>query len=462
MLFRLLLPLWVLLAPLAALAQPLAKFGASNTNIVLDKIVAKADNYILLKSEHDLAVLQAQAQFAQQNPKGTPPDEAKLRCQVLDQLVLQKVLLAKSDIDSITVKDNEVTAELDERMAYMIQAVGGREKLEAYYKKTVDQFKAELRKQVKEQLIARKVQAKITEDVKVTPSQVRRYFNAIPKDSVPFFSTEVEVGQIVRLFKAGRTRKLEAKAKAEELRKRILAGEDFEIMARIYSQDPGSAQQGGKLLGAERGQMVPEYEAAAMSLKKGETSPVTESQFGYHIIQILDKRGNEYDSRHILIQPAASDEDREHAYKFLDSLAGAIRIDSIAFEKAAQKYSDDLATKSSGGFFLDPNTASPRVPTDALDPKLFFTIDSMKIGTISKPQSYQSEDGKLGYRILYYKNKVLPHEANLRDDYQRIQAAALAEAKRKAASAWLKKAKQDVAIYVDPAFGTCNILKDNL
>lgn len=462
MLFRLLLPLWVLLAPLACLAQPLAKYGANNTNIVLDKIVAKADNYILLKSEHDLAVLQAQAQFAQQNPKGTPPDEAKLRCQVLDQLVLQKVLLAKSDIDSITVKDNEVTAELDERMAYMIQAVGGREKLEAYYKKTVDQFKAELRKQVKEQLIARKVQAKITEDVKVTPSQVRRYFNAIPKDSIPFFSTEVEVGQIVRLFKAGRTRKMEAKAKAEELRKRILAGEDFEIMARIYSQDPGSAQQGGKLLGAERGQMVPEYEAAAMALKKGETSPVTESQFGYHIIQILDKRGNEYDSRHILIQPAASDEDREHAFKFLDSLAGVIRIDSISFEKAAQKYSDDIATKSSGGFFLDPNTASPRVPTDALDPKLFFTIDSMKIGAISKPQSYQSEDGKLGYRILYYKNKVLPHEANLRDDYQRIQAAALAEAKRKTAAVWLKKAKQDVAIYVDPAFGTCNILKDNL
>lgn len=462
MLFRLLLPLWVLLAPLASWAQPLAKYGASNSNIVLDKIVAKADNYILLKSEHDLAVLQAQAQFAQQNPKATPPDEAKLRCQVLDQLVLQKVLLAKSDIDSINVKDNEVTAELDERMAYMIQAVGGREKLEAYYKKTVDQFKAELRKQVKEQLVARKVQAKITEDVKVTPSQVRRYFNAIPKDSIPFFSTEVEVGQIVRLFKAGRTRKLEAKAKAEELRKRILAGEDFEIMARIYSQDPGSAQQGGKLLGAERGQMVPEYEAAAMSLKKGETSPVTESQFGYHIIQILDKRGNEYDSRHILIQPAASDDDREHAYRFLDSLAGAIRRDSIAFEKAAQKYSDDQATKSSGGFFLDPNTASPRVATDALDPKLFFTIDSMKIGAISKPQSYQSEDGKLGYRILYYKNKILPHEANLRDDYQRIQAAALAEAKRKAAAAWLKKAKQDVAIYVDPAYGTCNILKDNL
>ncbi len=441
-------------------AQPLAR--PAQPRIPIDGVIARVDNYILLRSELDVAILQAKAQLQQQNPKAPAPDESRLRCQVFDQLVLQRVLLAKSDIDSITVKDAEVNGELDERMSYMINAVGGRDKLEAYYKKSVEQFKTELRKQVKEQLIARRVQAKITEDVKVTPAQVRRYFNAIPKDSVPFFSTEVEVGQIVRLFKAGRQRKQEARAKAEDLRKRLLAGEDFAIMARIYSQDPGSAAQGGKLLGAQRGQMVPEYEAAAMALKKDETSPVTESQFGFHIIQILDKRGNEYDSRHILIRPEASDQDRESAYQFLDSLGQAIRIDSIKFEKAAQKFSDDMATKSSGGFLLDPATASPRVPTDALDPKVFFTIDTMKIGTVSKPLSYTSEDGKAGFRILYYKSKILPHEANLRDDYQRIQATALADAKRKATSAWLRKAKQDVAIWIDPAFADCKILQDNL
>jgi peptidyl-prolyl cis-trans isomerase SurA len=400
------------------------------------------------------------AQFKEANPKATPPTEEKVRCQVMSQLVLQKVLLAKSDIDSVTVKDDEVRGELDERMTYMIQQVGGRDRLEQYYKKTVEQFKAELRKQVKEQLIARKMQGKITDGVKVTPAQVRRYFNAIPKDSVPFFSTEVEVGQIVRLFKAGKQRKLDAKAKAEKLRKEILEGGDFALMAKLYSQDPGSAQQGGKLMGAQRGQMVPEYEAAAMALKPGETSPVTESQFGYHIIQILDKRGNEYDSRHILIQPAASDDDREYAFRFLDSLGSAIRHDSISFDQAAQKYSDDQVTKNAGGFFMDPSSNSPRVPTQSLDPKVFFVIDTMKIGSVSHPLSYVSEDGKHGYRILYYKNKILPHEANLRDDYQRIMAGALNEAKRKATLAWLKKAKQDVAIYVDPEFEGCNVLKN--
>ena len=464
MLFRLLLPVLLacvlLTAPRVALAQPLAELATAL--VPIDRIIVKADNYILLKSELDVSVLQALAQFSQQNPKAAAPDPAVTRCKVLDNLVLQKILLAKSDIDSVTVKDPEVNQELDERMSYMLQAVGGREKLESYYHKTVEQFKAELRKQVRDQLVARKVQGKITEDVKVTPAQVRRYFNAIPKDSVPFFSTEVEIAQVVRHFKAGRVRKAEAKAKAEDLRKRILAGEDFDLMARLNSQDPGSATQGGKLLGAERGQMVPEYEAAAMSLKKGETSPVTESQFGFHIIQMLDKRGNEYDSRHILIQPAASDEDRENAYHFLDSLAKAIRRDSIGFEKAAQKYSDDQATKAAGGYFLDPASASQRIPTESLEPKLFFTIDSMRVGSVSKPMSFQGDDGKLGYRILYYKNKIMPHEANLRDDYQRIQGSALNEAKRKKTVTWLKKARQDVAVWVDPEYGDCSILKEAL
>jgi peptidyl-prolyl cis-trans isomerase SurA len=205
--------------------------------------------------------------------------------------------------------------------------------------------------------------------------------------------------------------------------------------------------------------MVPEYEAAAMQLKKGETSPVTESQFGFHIIQILDKRGNEYDSRHILIQPSASDEDREAAYQFLDSLAKAVRKDSITFDRAAQKYSDDQGTKNAGGYFTDPASGSTRVSTEAMDPKVFFVIDTMKIGGVSPPVSF-SDEGKNGYRILYYKSKILPHEANLKDDYQRIQNGALGEAKRKATAIWIKKARQEVAVYIDPDYADCHILKE--
>jgi peptidyl-prolyl cis-trans isomerase SurA len=361
-----------------------------------------------------------------------------------------------------SAKEDEVDAELDQRMEYMINAVGGRDKLETYYNKTVEQFKSELRKQVRDQLVVRRMQAKITEDVKVTPSQVRRFFATIPKDSVPFLSTEMEIAQIVRLFKPGRQRKLEARSKAEEMRKRVINGEDFEIMARLYSQDPGSAPQGGKLIAAQRGQMVPEYEAAAMTLKPGQTSPVVESQFGYHVIQILDKRGNEYDSRHILIRPEPGDNDRQTAIAFLDSLRLQIIKNSITFEKAAVKHSDDMNSKNSGGFLLDPTTGSPRVATDALEPQLFFRLDTMQPGSITEPIAFQSEEGKTGVRIVYYKGKIKPHEANLKDDYQKIQSAALNQKKQEAMQKWLKKTRMDVSLYIDPEYKDCPILEQPL
>jgi len=434
--------LWIL--GFSAWAQP--------KSVPIDKVILKADNYILLRSEFEVGVLQALQ-------SGQKEDE-KLRCKVLNQLALAKLMLAKSDIDSITVKEADVDLELDQRMDYMLSAVGGREKLEKTYNKTVDQFKVELRAQVEEQLVVRKVQASITEDVKVTPAQVKRYFGVIPKDSLPYMSTQVEVSQIVHLFKAGRNRKLLSRTKAQELREQILKGDDFDLMAKLYSQDPGSATQGGKILGIMRGQMVPEFEAAAMSGKKGEISPVIESAYGYHIIELLDKRGNEYDARHILIRPEADIEDQKNSFAFLDSLREAIVKDSITFEKAANKYSDDTNTKANGGYITDAGTGSTRIPTEDLDPKLFFTIDTMKVGTVSKPIPFVGEDGKGGFRILYYKSKLVPHEANLKDDYQKIQNSALGDKRTKAMKAWVRKAKNEVAITVDPEYADCKLLDE--
>jgi peptidyl-prolyl cis-trans isomerase SurA len=294
----------------------------------------------------------------------------------------------------------------------------------------------------------------------VTPAQVKRYFGVIPKDSLPYMSTQVEVSQIVHLFKAGRNRKLLSRTKAQELREQILKGDDFDLMAKLYSQDPGSATQGGKILGIMRGQMVPEFEAAAMSGKKGEISPVIESAYGYHIIELLDKRGNEYDARHILIRPEADIEDQKNSFAFLDSLREAIVKDSITFEKAANKYSDDANTKANGGYITDAGTGSTRIPTEDLDPKLFFTIDTMKVGTVSKPIPFVGEDGKGGFRILYYKSKLVPHEANLKDDYQKIQNSALGDKRTKAMKAWVRKAKNEVAITVDPEYADCKLLDE--
>lgn len=418
----------------------------------LDKIVAKVDNQIILKSEVELGYLQA-VQQGEKVPPGTD-----LRCKILETLVVNKLLLAKAELDSVRVESKQTEDELTRRMNYMIASIGSKEKLENYYGKSVEQFKSELRKQVHDQLVVRKMQESITKDLKVTPAEVRRFFNDIPKDSLPYFSKEVEVGQIVKYAKVSRTRKAEARQKILKLRERIQNGESFEDLAKIYSDDPGSANQGGNLGFWGRGVMAPEFEAAALRLKKGEMSEPVETQFGFHLIELLDRRGDEYNSRHILIKPSTSGLSLDEPRAYLDSLRRMVLADSISFEKAAKEHSDDQATKQSGGFFTDQATNTSRVPLENLDPVVFFTIDTMQVGRISAPLVYRSEDGKEGMRILYFKSKTAPHEANLRDDYQKIQNAALSRKKADALSTWFEKTRSEVYISVDPEYNSCKLL----
>lgn len=436
--------LWLIASPACAQYQ---------AGPVVDKIVAKVDNQIVLRSEVELGYLQAKAQ----NQAILSKD---LKCKVFEQLLINKMMLAKADIDSVTVEDNMVEDQLNRRMSYMIQTIGSKEKLEEYYKKTVDQFKAELKKDVRDQMLIQKMQEGITKGVKVTPAQVKKFFSEIPKDSLPFFSTEVEVGQIVRFAKVSRNQKMATKQKLEDLKKRILAGEDFEFLAKAYSQDPGSAKEGGNLGFWGRGAMVPEYEAAAMKLEPKGLSEIVESAFGYHLIQLLEKRGNEYNSRHILMKPVAGDEDMSEPFRVLDSLRAALVGDSVKFADVVRKYSEDRETVNTGGFFSDQQTGSTRIATENLDPTLFFKIDSLKPGGYSKPMPFTGEDGRKGARILYFKSKILPHEANLKQDYTKIQAATTEQKKALAIKAWFKKTKSEVFISRDKDYAECDVLKD--
>lgn len=417
----------------------------------IDKIIAKVDNYIVLKSDLEVAYLQAS-----QNNQRPRPD---LRCKVLENLVINKLMLAKADIDSVTVEEKMVNEQLDRRMQYMISTIGSREKLEAYYKKSVEQFKVELRKQVKEMMLAEKMQNSITADIKVTPAQVKRFFNEIPTDSLPFFSTEVEIGQIILTPKVGKDRKAEARTQLETLKNRIEKGEDFGTLARVYSQDPASAAEGGDLGFWGRGAMVPEYEQAALQLKPNELSGIVESQFGLHLIQLIEKRGTEYRSRHILIRPTSSAQDLEDARTRLDSIRTAIMQDSISFEKAAKKFSSDEGTKNNGGYFTDATTNSTHIATENLDPVIYFITDTMKVGQLTKPLPVRTEDGKEAVRMIYFKSKTPPHAANLKDDYQKIQHAALQEKKAEAMNKWFDKTKGEVFINIDPEYSECKILQ---
>ncbi|GAL87340.1 peptidyl-prolyl cis-trans isomerase [Sporocytophaga myxococcoides] len=419
---------------------------------VLDKIIVKVDNEIIMKSELEMNYLQVLA--SQENVS----DPAKLKCQVLETLIINKLLIAKAEIDSVTVEKAQVDEQLDRRMAYFISQIGSEEKLVAMYNKSIDDLKKELRSQVKEQLIIQKMQDNITKDLKVTPGEVKRFFNEIPKDSLPYFSTEAEIGQIVVIPKISKEKKNETREQLERIKAKILEGGDFCKMAGIFSEDPGSAKNCGELGFFKRGELVPEYEGAALKLKPGELSGIVESEYGFHLIQMIARRGNEFNTRHILIKPTSSSQDMTTAVMFLDSLRTAILNDSISFEKAAKKFSEDKSTNSTGGLFIDQETGSSHIPMEKLDPVTFFLVDTMKVGSITKPIPFNMEDGTEALKIVYYKSKTPPHQANLEDDYQKIQKATLAEKKNNAVNKWFDKNKGEVFIDIDEDFKDCELM----
>jgi peptidyl-prolyl cis-trans isomerase SurA len=292
----------------------------------------------------------------------------------------------------------------------------------------------------------------------VSPLDVRRFFKRIPKDSLPYFSTEVTVGQIVKKPTVNRNQKDNIKAQLGAIKNRILQGEDFGVLAKEFSMDPGSAAMGGNLGFFKRGELAPQFEATALSMKPGEISEPVETMFGIHIIQLIERRGNSFNSRHILIIPQSSETDIEDAIFYLDSLRTLILADSILFSKAAKEYSDDQETASSGGFLTDATGAS-MISVEVMDPILFFTIDTLKVGTISRPMTFKMEDGTEAVRILYYKDRTPPHQANLDQDYQKIQGATKAEKRNKVLSEWFLKAQGDVFLSVDLEYSECELLK---
>jgi peptidyl-prolyl cis-trans isomerase SurA len=419
--------------------------------VVIDKIIVKVDNYIVLKSDLENAYLGYLSQ-------GNPASE-ETKCGILNSLIINKLMVAKAEIDSVLVTDAEVDMNTEQRMQAIMQQSGNSpEQLEAQYGKTMSQIQEELRDQIREQLLGREMQTRITKDITITPSEVKRFYNKIPNDSLPFYSSDVEVAQIVRVAKVSESQKEEARKKLNDIRAQIMAGADFAEMARKHSDEPSAQYTGGDLGYVGRGAMVSQFEAMAFKLKKGEISAPFESPFGFHIMQLVDRRGNEYHSRHILIFATPSAEDLAQAKHYLDSLREKINAGAIKFDAAAKEYSDDQGTRGQGGFFTDVEGGT-KVSIKELDPVVYFAIDTMKVGGISPAITYRTDDGKDAVRILYFKTKLPPHAANLTDDWHRIQAAALAEKKDKALDKWFGKARTDVFVNIDPEYKGCGIME---
>ncbi|ERM81870.1 hypothetical protein P872_06960 [Rhodonellum psychrophilum GCM71 = DSM 17998] len=422
---------------------------------VVDKIIAKVDNYIILESDLQKAFLEAQGQSQEGFPVPT-------RCEVFESLMINKLMMAKAEIDSVMVTDAEVIIQADQRFAMVMQQFGGDEgTLVEIYGKTGEQLKKEIEEALREQLTVQKMQGKITQGLAVSPAEVRKFFNSIQRDSLPFFSAEVTVGQIVKKPEVSREVKNDIVKQMLEFKRMIGTGEsDFATLAKQYSQDPASAIQGGELGFFRRGELAPEYEATSLLLKPGEISDPVETTFGFHMIQLLERRGNTFNTRHILIRPQPSESDILKAENYLDSLRATILDKKLEFAKAAKEYSDDRNTSDNGGFFSDPGSGSNRLTLRTLeDPVLYFTLDSMKIGTITKPMRFEDEREGTKVRILYYKERFPAHRANLNDDYEKLKMATKRKKEEELLNSWFLIAKEDVFIDIDAAYDRCNVLQ---
>ncbi|MDF7821123.1 peptidylprolyl isomerase [Runella sp. MFBS21] len=425
---------------------------AQGKSTSINKVIAKVDNYYILRSELEELILQYKAQ---NQPAPNP-------CQALESLVVQKMLLAKAEIDSVIVEDKQVDNQVNARMEVMARRFGSEKNIVEAYGKSIEALKTEVREEIKNSMISEKMQTTITSAIKVTPSEVKRFFNSIPKDSLPYIPAEVEIGHIVRYAQVTKAQKEELRNRLLEFKARIEKGEDFASLASAYSEDIESAKQGGDLGFAQRGSMVPEYEGAALKLKINEISEPIESEYGLHLIQLLETRGAEYHSRHILLRPDYNRMDLSAPKRILDSLQHLIQIDSLKFEIAAKKWSEDKNTADAGGLLKEQQTGNSRLPLDAsMDYNLYMMLDTMKVGTISAPLNYRTDDGKTAMRIVYYKSKIEPHTANLKDDFEKLTNIVLANKKTKAVDEWFKKAVTDVFINVEPEYQGCQIFGIN-
>lgn len=424
---------------------------AQSKGSVVDKIAARVDNHIILKSD-----VEKMYQQILMSGKG-PANAQEARCIALQQLVQSKVMYAKAEIDSVIVDSKDVESELDRRMQYFIAEAGSQAKLEQAMGASISELKSDLREQVKEQLTLQKMEGVILEDVKITPAQVEEFYGRIPKDSIPLLPAEVKVGQIVILPEVSKEEKQRIKEQLLEFKGRLQAGEDFATLARQYSEDPGSAARGGDLGWQGRGNFVSEFEEIALSINPGEIADPVESEFGFHLIQLLERRGGRYHARHILLRPRPSMADMDRAKELADSVRNLIAMDSISFEKAAQEYSKDMMTRTNAGYFKDNETGDSFVAVDALDPNVFFAIDRIKEGEYTIPERYRMEDGKDAVRFLFYKASRPPHYANLKDDFQKLYQTTLNSQKSKILSEWMKKVRKDVFIDIDEEYSCANM-----
>ncbi len=419
-----------------------------------DKIVAVVGkNRIILQSDIEMQALQSRQQ--------DPNFNDSMKCMILQQMILQKILVEQSERDSVKITDEDVDGQLDNRLRYFIQLYGSKEKLEQVSGKTIYQLKDEYRDVIREQMLAEKVQQTILEPVKITPAEVSAFYKKIPVDSLPFFPATVEVGQIVIDPIVSQEMNDYARQKLEGIRKDIIDSKiTFETAAGLYSDDPGSRDNGGRYDGVTRtGPWAAEFVAAAFKLQNGEISPIIKTKFGYHIIQMINRKGDEADLRHILIKPEVTSADYKRSLERLDSIRGELVSGRIVFQGAVGSFSTDEVAKRTGGMIADPNTGNTELDMTKLDPGMVLMLDTMKQGEFSNPHIFLTDQREKSCRIVYLKSRTSPHKANLKDDYSKIEEVALSQKKQLKMQNWVLSKLSTFYLKISPDYDDCRILK---
>jgi len=423
-------------------------------NKVIDQVIAVVGKNAILSSD-------IESQFFQYKMQGKlQASSTSIKCQILENLLFQKLLLAQAEIDSVEVTEARVETEITRRLRHFISQFGSQEKLEEFYEKSIIEIKEEFRELIKDQMLVEAVRQAIAQDVGITPSGVKSFFRKIPKDSIPLINSEVEISQIVIEPPISLEEKLKVKERLETFKARILDGENFSTLAILYSDDPGSAKNGGELGMFGRGEMYPQFEAVAFSLDDGdEISEVFETEAGFHLVQLIERRGEYVNVRHILLQPKVSPYDLQEAQIKLDSIANLIKMDSISFEDAVKRYSDDPG-KINGGIMVNQVTGTSKFEEDQLDPQVLFVINNLKIGEISNPVPMKTFDGKDAFRLLRLDKRTLPHRANLSEDYDRIQNWALEDKKMQIVNEWVKNKIKKSYVRINEKYEDCDFQYD--
>lgn len=427
-----------------------------NDTLLLDRVVAVVGKYPILQSDIENMLIQ----YKQQG-QVIPGDS---RCYILESLLVSKLLIIQAEIDSVMVTDEDAQRAIDNKLQDYIMRAGSQENLENMFKKSLLEIKQDLLKPQKEQMISQKMESEISNKITVTPSEVQKFFKQIPAAEIPLRPASMEIREIVLKPEVSEQEILRIQNRLKEFRDRIQKGESFTTLAVLYSEDKGSSPRGGELGLMPRSELVPEFAAVAFNLKSNEISRVVKTDFGYHIMQLIERRGDLVNVKHILLSPKPTIEEKLAIRKRLDSIALFIRENKFSFEDAAVRFSSAKDTRANGGLLVnkgnpqDPNSQNANTTwfePQELNPAIFDAVKNLKVGEISKVIEVQDESNATVYKILSIKSSKPAHKADLKQDYQFLQTMTLQNKKQKELSDWIEKKQESMYIRIDPDFQQC-------